>query len=120
MGIKASYMKFKIVNYEEKFGEYEMPDGAVELLKTLPIEKQAEYFYTVTIVNPIPLDKNSDVKALIVDNGIIVGIMIADWSNYPTPCFINDSVCTWDSEDNNGAGYKCRTEYTSLYIDINK
>ena len=38
-------IKFKIVNYEESFGKYEMPDGAVELLKTLPIEKQAEYFY---------------------------------------------------------------------------
>ena len=108
---------FKTVEYNEKFGEYSMPEGAIERLRGLSIDEQANYFYTVTIVNHIPLDKNSDVKALIVDDGIVVGVMLSDWSSYPTPCFVGKSVCTWDSEDNNGAGYKCRTEYTSLYFN---
>lgn len=111
---------WEIIEYNESLGNYKMPDGAVERLRGLSINEQANYFYTVTIINHIPLDKNSDVKKLIVDDGIVVGVMMSDWSNYPTPCFVGDSICTWDSEDNNGAGYKSRTEYTSLYFDIDK
>ena len=109
--------KFKTVEYNEKFGEYSMPEGAIERLRGLSIDEQANYFYTVTIINHIPLDKNSDVKSLIVNNGIIVGIMISNCIGEPTPCFIGESICTWDAEDNNGAGYKCREEYTTLYFD---
>ena len=108
--------KFNTVKYNESFGEYTMPEGAIECLSGLTINEQANYFYTVTIINPISLDKNSDVKALIVDNDIVVGVMLSNCIGQPTPCFIGQTICTWDSSDNNGAGYKTRTEYTKLYF----
>ena len=104
-------MEYKIREYEEKMGEFTMPEGAIERLSGLPIEEQAKLFRADMGRYQLEIEKASDIEELIVKDGIIIGAMVSDWSNYPTPCFINKSVCTWDAEDNNGAGYKTRTEY---------
>ena len=62
------------------------------------------------------IDEIMDVttKPVILDGDTVVGVMLSDWACHPTPCFPGDSVCTWDAEDNNGAGYKTREEYRYL------
>ena len=109
-------MAFEIREYDEKMGEFTLPEGAAEKLRSLPIEQQAKLFRASYGYSDIELEKAGDIKALIVKDGIIVGAMVSDWANYPTPCFIGKKVCTWDAEDNNGAGYKTRTEY--LWFDF--
>lgn len=106
--------EWSCVPYEEKFGAFSLPEGAEALLRGLSIAEQTKYFFTQTIITKVPLEKSSDVKALIVKDGIVIGVMMSDFACAPQPCFIGECICTWDSEDNNGAGYKSRTEYTSL------
>ena len=103
-----------VVAYEESMGAYTMPEGAEERLRALSVSEQIKLFGVSYYSSHIPLEKCSDFKGVIVHNGIIVGVLFSDFACYPTPCFINESVCTWDAEDNNGAGYKTRTEYTKL------
>jgi hypothetical protein len=91
-----------------------MPEGAQERLRALPIEEQMQLFCVSYCSSHIALERCSDFKGVIVDDGIIVGVLLSDFACQPTPCFIGEAVCTWDSEDNNGAGYKTRTEYTRL------
>ena len=118
----------KIINYEEKFGKILFPEGFEDVLKGLSVEEQME-FYRVTCYSvysqsnwkertykgyALRLDKDRDVTALIVKDGILVGIMILNDSNREVPCLAEESVCTYYSSDNNGAGYKERIEYTKL------
>lgn len=117
-----------IVNYEEKFGKVNFPEGFEEKLSNLSVEEQMEYYrvtcfskYSVTDWkertyegSAVRLDRDSDVKALIVKGGILVGVMILDDCNREVPCLAEESVCTYYSSDNNGAGYKERIEYTYL------
>ena len=99
-----------------------------DVLKDLSIEEQME-FYRVTCFSvysqsnwkertyqgsAVRLDKDRDVTALIVKDGILVGIMILDDSNREVPCLAEESVCTYYASDNNGAGSKERIEYTKL------
>lgn len=107
--------ELKIVEYKETLGNFSLPEGVFETLKGLPIEKQIEFF--IARVNgfiDLPLDRCLDVDSVIVKDGIIIGVMMRNDINVLQPCYIGDCVCTWDSEDNNGAGYKSRTEYTRL------
>ena len=104
-------MNVEIIEYNEKMGEFTMPEGAVEKLRALTIEEQAKLFRADMGRYSLALEESSDIKGLIVKDGIIVGATVSDWANYPTPCFIGKKVCTLDAEDNNGAGYKTRTEY---------
>lgn len=103
-----------IVAYEQSMGVYTMPAGARERLRALPIEKQMTLFCVSNGWSRIPLEKSSDFKGMIVDDGVVVGVLLSDFACQSVPCFIGETVCTWDSEDNNGAGYKTRTEYTKL------
>jgi len=118
----------KIVAYEERFGEIRFPEGFEETLKNLTIEEQMEHYRTTcyslySMTNwsertyagsAIRIDKDSDVTALIVKDGILVGIMILDDCNHEVPCLAEEKVCTYYASDNNGAGYKERIDYTYL------
>ena len=113
--------KLKTVPYEKKFGEFEMPAGAEERLRALSLEEQAALFtvhITGTFYTPhdLSLFEASDVKAVIVRDGIIVGAMISNAYGQPYPSRIGEEVCTWDASDNNGAGYKCREDYATLFL----
>ena len=104
-------MEYKISEYEEKMGEFTMPEGSIERLSALTIEEQAKLFRADYGRYQVQLHESRDIASLIVKDGIIVGAMVNDWANSNVPCFIGKKVCTWDAEDNNGAGYKSRTEY---------
>lgn len=118
----------KIVNYEKSFGEYKFPEGFEELLSGRSIEEQMAFFrttskdsYTVTGWRErtysdgyYKLDKSMDVLALIVDDGKLVGVMVENENGKETPCFPEEYVCTYYSEDNNGAGYKTRAIFLNL------
>ena len=108
--------EWKITPWSEELGAYTLPDGLRERLAPLSVEEQAKLFGAVTYTTPVPLDKSSDVLSLILCDGVIVGVMMSNAYGYPTPCYIGKCVCTWDAEDNNGAGYKTRVEYTQLVL----
>lgn len=116
------------IAYEECFGEVRFPEGFAELLQGLTIEEQMEYFRTTCFSvysktnwseriyqgSAIRIEQDSDVTALIVRDGIIVGIMILNDYRRAVPCLAEERVCTYYACDNNGAGYKERIDYTYL------
>jgi len=118
----------KIINYEESFGAINFPENFEENLKGLSIEEQMDFYRTTehrsySITNwserhirygYTKLDKTPDVKALIVKDDILVGAMITNHSGREIPCLAEECVCTYFASDNNGAGYKIRTDY--LYL----
>ena len=60
------------------------------------------------------LENCPDVTALIVKDGILVGVMMCNDYGRDEPCFAEDRVCTYYADDNNGAGSKTRIDYTYL------
>ena len=127
----------KIVEYREEFGEYTFPEGFEEGLHGLTLEEQMERYRVTEYVSYsrtnwgertystgyIRLDRASDVKALIVREGILVGVMILNDCGREQACFAEEGVCTYYAEDNNGAGYKTREDYLYLVCvpsDFNK
>ena len=122
-------MKIENVAYTPALGKYEMPEGFLELLSGKSIEEQCALYRITGWYNLAQNEdwQKRDPKAwymtfkecpdfcgLILDGDTVVGVMLSDWACHPTPCFPGDSVCTWDAEDNNGAGYKTREEYRYL------
>lgn len=120
----------KFVSYEEKMGKYKLPEGLKEMLSGLSLEEQTSYFYTSeyrTFENSgfssrtdggdlTPLADSREVKALITDDGIIVGCMMRNDYGGEEVCFINQCVCTYSTSENNGAGYKYRDDYTYFVV----
>ena len=119
----------KIVNYEKSMGEYTLPDGLREKLVGLETEEQVKFFRTSGVRRAgktgwtesstcygLTLDKDDDVRGIIVDDGIIVGVLLNDEIGNNVPCFINECVCTYSASDNNGAGYSYRDDYTYLVV----
>jgi len=121
-------MTMKIVAYEESFGEYRFPEGFEELLQGKTIEEQMEYYRTTeysryamtgwrertSLSGYRKLENTPDVRALIVRDGILVGVMMCNDCGRHVPCFAEERVCTYYADDNNGAGSKCRIDYTYL------
>ena len=122
----------KIVKYEKSFGEYTFPEGFKELLENKSVEEQLNYFRISNgygfFFEPWRERKNSsarfikiedsvDVKGIIVDNGLIVGALIENDVCFDEPCFIDRGVTTWSASDNNGAGYKERSE-CAIFIAV--
>lgn len=118
----------KIVPYEEHFGPFTFPEGFEETLRGRSIEEQMQR-YRVTMATSyansgwrertagtwyVGLDEVSDVRALIVKDELLVGIMLKDCAGREVPCFADQRVCTDYDEENNGAGYKTRSEYVYL------
>ena len=120
----------EIREYNEKYGKYELPEGLFELLSGKSIEEQINHFRTsesyhlsntywsdrTEYGSLSRIDEDKEVKAIIVDNGIIVGVMVKNYNtSCDMACFVEDSVCTYYASDNNGAGYKEREDYFYLY-----
>ena len=118
----------KIINYEEKFGKYSFPEGFEKRLRGRSVEEQMKFYRTTeyssysltnwsqrtTKSGYRRLEDTREVKALIVKDGLLVGVMILDDCNREVPCFAEERICTYYAEDNNGAGYKIREDY--LYL----
>jgi len=118
----------KIVAYEESFGVIRFPDGFEETLQNLPLEEQMARYRTTGFRRiaatgwrerrfegiTMRLEKDDCVKALIVKDGILVGVMMEDDNGREVPCMPEEGVCTYYGSDNNGAGYKERIDYTYL------
>lgn len=118
----------KIVNYEERFGPVSFPEGFEQTLKGLPIEAQMNRYRTTARTSYAmtgwsertcqsgyrKLENSPDVTALIVRDGILVGILICNQYGREMPCLPEERVCTYYADDNNGAGSKTRIDYTYL------
>ena len=118
----------KIVDYKDEFGTYTLPEGFAETLRGLTVEEQMTHYrtdystrYTVTDwrdrtawIGYGKLENCPDVKALIVHDGILVGVMMLNDCGCESPCFAEEGVCTYYADDNNGAGSKTRIDYTYL------
>lgn len=118
----------KIVPYEESFGTFTFPEGFEQTLKGLTIEEQMNrYRLSMSRTDAmtgwrertygtwyVKLDAVRDVRALIVKDDTLVGIMLEDHNNREVPCFADCGVCTYYDEENNGAGYKTRQDYVYL------
>ena len=118
----------KIVSYESSFGEVKFPEGFEESLQNLTVEEQMTRYritgfsrYGMTDWRErryegitVRLDKSSDVKALILRDGILVGVMMENDDGREVPCLAEECVCTYYDCDNNGAGYKERADYAYL------
>ena len=118
----------KIVNYEERFGVVHFPEGFEAQLKGRAIQDQMEFYrtscnteYEVTgwkkrnhLVSALKLEEDPTVTAIIVRDGIVVGVMVLDDCNREVPCLPEKGVCTYYASDNNGAGSKDRIDYTYL------
>lgn len=116
----------KFINYESTMGEYKYPEGFKETLQGLSIEEQMLRFRTTpwtrhhntywkdrTYTGPYRyIDKDPDVKAIVVDGGYICGVMISDERGRDLFCMPESFVCTYYASDNNGAGYKERMDFT--------
>jgi len=118
----------KIVPYEERFGAFTLPEGFARTLQGLSVEEQMQRYrltMTTSYANTgwrertggtwyVGLDEVSDVRALIVKDGLLVGVMLKDCAGREVPCFADERICTDYEEENNGAGYKTRAEYVYL------
>ena len=118
-------MQIKTVAYEEKFGEYTIPSELKSILKGKPIDEQLSYFRITWMIHNTrtnwtdrresrgykPVFSEPEVKAVILDDGIIVGAMIEDECGGDVACFLDQCVCTYSASDNNGAGYIEREDY---------
>jgi len=118
----------KIVEYQESFGEVRFPEGFEASLRSRTLEEQMNCYrttcsstYSVTDYSQrtikggcCHIDKDSDVRALIVRDGLLVGVMMCDDDGQIQPCLPEERVCTYYADDNNGAGSKCRIDYTWL------
>jgi len=117
-----------IVPYEESFGRFSFPEGFAQTLEGLSLEEQIGRYrlsmnrtdamtgWRQRTTGPwyVRLDEVSDVKALIVKDDLLVGIMLVDHNGRQVPCFAEERICTYYDEENNGAGYKTRADYVYL------
>ena len=111
-----------ITEYKEEFGVPVFPEGFEQTLEGLSLDEQLERLrttgsdeYTITGWSSRTvrygcrrLDQDHNVRSIIVRGGMIVGAMMTDHSGRTVPCLPEQCVCTYYSEDNNGAGYKIR------------
>ena len=115
----------KFVEYQESFGEYKYPEGFEETLEGLSVEQQLDRFRTserstlghtgwrerTVESGGVKIGKDSDVRAVVVKDGKIVGLMINNDCGRDVFCGPEERVCTYYADDNNGAGSKTRIDY---------
>ena len=117
----------EFIEYKESFGEYKYPEGFEETLEGLGAEEQTKRFRVTrrsnlahtgwrerSVESGISLTDSSDVRAVVLKDGKIVGVMLENDDGREVFCPPEKCVCTYFAEDNNGAGYKTRQDYTYL------
>ncbi len=123
--------KIIVRDYQENLGAYTMPEGAEDLLRQKNIEEQMAFFqiyhtseqtkspYTYHYTHEYSLIDAYMVKELIVRDGMIVGVMMSDATERTVPCFVGQTIRTWDAEDDEGDGYKARIDDAKLLFIMN-
>lgn len=123
----------EIINYEEKFGEINFPDGFEEKLEGKELEEQMEYFriteqrlYARTAYgqiekedlyqNSYALEEYHKCKGIVVKDKKIVGVLIESWweEHQPVVCLPYKKVCVYYASDNEGSGTNDREDYAYL------
>jgi len=120
----------KTIDYDSSFGTIQFPDGFVEKLNGKTIEEQMQFFriamtdtYSQSSYGEVTNErilKNtyslaySRCKGIIVKDGIIVGVLITDFTDREVPCLPYHAVTTYYASDNDGAGYKERRDRVQL------
>ena len=118
----------EVVEYEESFGEIHFPEGFEERLRGKSLEEQANCYRTTDCSeysvsdyatrtsngSYTRLEYCPDIRALIVKDGILVGVMMVNDYGRRESCLPGERVCTYYADDNNGAGSKTRIDYTWL------
>ena len=118
----------EVVEYEESFGEICFPEGFEERLRGKTLEEQAKCYRTTDCSEYSVSDYKTrtsngyytgleycpDIRALIVKDGILVGVMMVNDDGRMETCLPGERVCTYYADDNDGAGSKTRIDYTWL------
>ena len=117
----------EFIEYKDGFGEYTYPEGFEKTLDGLSAEEQTKHFRVTrrsnlahtgwrerSVESGISLTDSSDVRAVVLKDGKIVGVMLENDNGREVFCPPEKCVCTYYAEDNNGAGYKTREDYTYL------
>ena len=120
----------KTIDYDSSFGTIQFPDGFVEKLNGKTIEEQMQFFriamtdtYSQSSYGEVTNErilKNtyslaySRCKGIIVKDGIIVGVLITDFTDREVPRLPYHAVTTYYASDNDGAGYKERRDRVQL------
>ncbi len=115
--------------------EFTWPEGFLEKLKNKPLEEQMGYYrivetehYSRTAYGEITkenchqfgyaLEDYPGLKALVVDDGVLLGACIKPFNSYGypwgVPAFPYHDICTYYASDNNGSGSKDREDYAHL------
>ena len=114
---------------EELHGKLTYPENMESILKELSLEEQIDLFRIgngVYLRQPVAerrysyymvgerIDKIGDVKSIIVNNGVIAGVMIQDCHGDVVPCLPEQGFVFSDESEQDGSGYKNRIMY--LYL----
>ena len=118
----------KIVEYKPRYGEVCYPEGFEETIRGLSIEEQIPRFRICNGGALLKedwrtrarggesdrLDESRWVSALIVRDGLIVGVLMNTYPWGDVSCLVEKVICAYDSDDNNGAGYKSVSDYKGV------
>lgn len=115
--------------------EFTWPEGFLEHLKGKTLEEQMacyriveDHHYSRTAYGEITnenknrfgyaLENYSGLKGLIVDDGVLIGVLIRTYNYFSYPdgmaAFPYQDICTYYASDDNGSGSKDREDYAHL------
>ena len=111
----------KTVEYTERMGKMTLPEGAEEVLRGLSVEEQLKHFVgqvrSIGAPYECPLGESAYVDAVILGDGLIVGVMLSDVEGAPFTAIGESRFIGSEDADNNGAGYKTIDYYfTALFV----
>ena len=111
----------KTVEYAERMGKMTLPEGAEEVLRGLSVEEQLKHFVgqvrSIGAPYECPLGESAYVDAVILGDGLIVGVMLSDVEGAPFTAIGERRFIGSEDADNNGAGYKTIDYYfTALFV----
>ncbi len=113
---------------------HSLDQATLDRLRQLPLEKQVECYSVAQTTSfqqfsygeldsqrqfgsTIPVHKCYELLGLIVDDGVVVGIHVNAWYNYPRPLFVGQCVCVYSVCDEDGTGRDEREDYITLLLD---
>ena len=119
----------ELVTYQDSFGAVNYPEGFESLIEGLSVPEQLKFFRMgcgLYVKHPLnerrkseydfscSIDESEDVKAIIVKDGKITGVMVKDVYGDIYPCMVERSYIIRDDEELDGSGYKSFTVYEYL------
>ena len=123
-----NYTKNRIAKYESFMGEYVYPDALKALTKDLSIYEQTKYLYVSikdvyndkgTIERSAPITEALYFYGIVVDEDKVVGLIRKDRDDSISYSLLGQSDHVYESEDNEGAGYKTLDSYERVDYSLN-